>query len=154
MVDAARITFTKHAIEKFDVLRDYGFEIQRKQIIETILDPESLHERGNQFFATRAMDLKHAVRVVYEKRKGYFVIINSILLGGNAMAYKIKCRGDADVLSVILKEKGKLSHAEEVGDIVVHFGKDGKPLFMEILKASKVVPLMVEGLAKKEVTVA
>ena len=41
MVDAARITFTKHAIEKFDVLRDYGFEIQRKQIIETILDPES-----------------------------------------------------------------------------------------------------------------
>jgi uncharacterized protein YuzE len=70
------------------------------------------------------------------------------------MAYKIKYREDADVLTVILKGRGTLSHAEEVGDIVVHFGKDGKPLFMEILKASKVVPLMVEGLAKKEVTVA
>jgi uncharacterized protein YuzE len=70
------------------------------------------------------------------------------------MAYKIKYDGDADVLTVILKEKGKLSHTEEVGDIVVHFDEDGKPLFMEILKASKLVPLMVEGLAKREVVVA
>jgi uncharacterized protein YuzE len=70
------------------------------------------------------------------------------------MAYKIMYREDADVLTVILKEKGKLSHAEEVGDIIVHFGKDGKPLFMELLRASKLVPLMVESLAKKEVTVA
>jgi uncharacterized protein YuzE len=70
------------------------------------------------------------------------------------MAYKIKYDGDADVLTIVLKEKGKLSHAEEVGDIVVHFDEDGKPLFMEILKASKIVPLMVEGLAKKEVVVA
>jgi uncharacterized protein YuzE len=70
------------------------------------------------------------------------------------MAYKIRYQEDADVLTVILKQKGKLSHAEEVGDIIVHFGEDGKPLFMEILNASKIVPLMVEGLAKKEVTVA
>jgi uncharacterized protein YuzE len=70
------------------------------------------------------------------------------------MAYKIKYDGDADVLTIVLKEKGKLSHAEEVGDIIVHFDRDGKPLFMEILKASKLVPLMVEGLAKKEITVA
>jgi uncharacterized protein YuzE len=70
------------------------------------------------------------------------------------MAYKIKYDGDADVLTIILKGKGKLSHAEELGDVIVHFDKDGKPLFMEILKASKIVPLMVEGLAKKEVVVA
>jgi uncharacterized protein YuzE len=70
------------------------------------------------------------------------------------MAYKIKYDADADVLTVILREKGKLSHAEDVGDIVVHFDENGKPLFMEILKASKIVPLMVEGLAKKEVIVA
>lgn len=70
------------------------------------------------------------------------------------MVYKIKYDGDADVLIIILKGKGKLSHAEEVGDVIVHFDKGGKPLFMEILKASKIVPLMVEGLAKKEVVVA
>jgi len=70
------------------------------------------------------------------------------------MVYKIKYDGDADVLTIILKGKGELSHAEEVGDVIVHFDKDGKPLFMEILKASKIVPLMVEGLAKKEVVAA
>ncbi|MGB9714763.1 MAG: DUF2283 domain-containing protein [Candidatus Bathyarchaeales archaeon] len=70
------------------------------------------------------------------------------------MTYKIRYDGDADVLTIVLKEKGKLSHAEEIGDIIVHFDENGKPLFMEILKASKIVPLMVEGLAKKEVVVA
>jgi len=70
------------------------------------------------------------------------------------MAYKIMYDEDADVLTVVLKGRGKLSYAEEIGDIIVHFDKNGKPLFMEILKASKIVPLMVEGLAKKEVIVA
>lgn len=47
---------------------------------------------------------------------------------------------------------GKLSYAEEVGAIVVHLDEEGRPLFMEILNASKIIPLMVQGLAKKEVT--
>ncbi len=70
------------------------------------------------------------------------------------MTYKIKYDDDADVLTVILKAKGRLSHAEEVGDMILHVDDKGQPLFLEILKASKIVPLMVEGLAKKEVTVA
>lgn len=65
------------------------------------------------------------------------------------MACKIKYEEDADVLTLILKEKGKLSHAEEVGDIIVHFDEKGQPLFLEILRANKIVPLLVEGLAKK-----
>jgi len=40
------------------------------------------------------------------------------------MGYKIRYDEDANVLTVILKEKGKLSHAEEVGDIIVHFDTD------------------------------
>jgi uncharacterized protein YuzE len=70
------------------------------------------------------------------------------------MAYKIKYEQDADVLTLILKEKGKLSHAQEVGDIIVHVDDKGQPLFLEILKASKIIPLLVEGSAKKEVVVA
>jgi uncharacterized protein YuzE len=70
------------------------------------------------------------------------------------MTYKIKYHEDADVLTLVLKDEGRLSHAEEVGDIIVHFDKNGEPLFLEILKASKIVPLLVEGLAKKEITVA
>jgi uncharacterized protein YuzE len=67
------------------------------------------------------------------------------------MAYKIKYDDEADVLTVAVADKGKLSYAEEVGDIIVHFDENGKPLFMEILKASKIIPLMVQSLAKKEV---
>ena len=67
------------------------------------------------------------------------------------MAYKIKYDDEADILTVAVAEKEKLSHAKEVGDIIVHFDENEKPLFMEILKASKIVPLMVQSLAKKEV---
>ncbi len=70
------------------------------------------------------------------------------------MTYKITYDDDADILTVVVKEKGKLSHAEEVGDIILHVDTKGAPLFLEFLKASKLVPLMVEGLAKKEVTVS
>ena len=70
------------------------------------------------------------------------------------MAYKMRYDDDADVLTLIMAEHGKLSHAEEIGDIVVHFDEDGAPLFMEILRASKIIPSMVEVLAKKEIVVA
>jgi uncharacterized protein YuzE len=69
------------------------------------------------------------------------------------MAYKVKYDSEADILTLVVAEKGKLAYAEEVGDIIVHFDENGKPLFMEILKASKIIPLMVQGLAKKEVTI-
>jgi hypothetical protein len=38
--------------------------------------------------------------------------------------------------------------------MILHVDEKGEPLFLEILRVSKIVPLMVEGLAKKEVTVA
>jgi uncharacterized protein YuzE len=50
----------------------------------------------------------------------------------------------------VVAEKGKFSYAEELGDIIVHFDENGKPLFKEIFKASKAVPLMVQSLAKKK----
>jgi len=59
------------------------------------------------------------------------------------MAYKIKYDEEVDVLRIIVAEEGKLSHAEEVGDLIVHFDEDNKPLFIEVLRASKIVSLMV-----------
>ncbi len=67
------------------------------------------------------------------------------------MAYRMKYDSDADVLSVVLKEKGRLSHAEEVGDVVLHVDEKGRPLFFEVLNASKVVPKMVQAMAQGEV---
>ena len=69
------------------------------------------------------------------------------------MEYELKYDEDGDVLSIIVSKQGKLSHAEELGDIVIHLDKDGKPLLLEVLRASKMIPLMVQSLAKKDVTV-
>jgi len=66
------------------------------------------------------------------------------------MGYKLRYDPEADVLLLTLKGKGRLSHAEELGDLVVHFDKKGNPLFLEVLKASKIIPLMVQAMAKRE----
>ena len=58
------------------------------------------------------------------------------------------------MLTIVVKQKGKLSYAEEVGDMILHVDEKGERLFLKILRVSKIVPLMVEGLAKKEITVA
>jgi uncharacterized protein YuzE len=65
--------------------------------------------------------------------------------------YRLRYDADSDVLLIVVSESGKLSHAEEMGDIVVHLGENGKPLFLEVLNASKNIPLMVQALAKREV---
>ena len=46
------------------------------------------------------------------------------------------------MLTIIVKETGKLADAQEIGDMVLHTDNKGNPLFLEILKASKIVPLM------------
>ncbi len=65
--------------------------------------------------------------------------------------YKLRYDAEADVLIIVVSESGKFSHAEEMGDIVVHLSEKGEPLFLEVLNASKNVALMVQALAKKEV---
>jgi uncharacterized protein YuzE len=52
---------------------------------------------------------------------------------------------------IVVSDSGKLSHAEEMGDIVIHLGQKGEPFFLEVLNASKNVPLMVQALAKREI---
>ncbi|MBS7623415.1 DUF2283 domain-containing protein [Candidatus Bathyarchaeota archaeon] len=66
--------------------------------------------------------------------------------------YRMKYDTESDALTIIVSESGKLTHAEEIGDIVIHLNKEGEPLFLEVLNASKNVPLMVQALAKGEVT--
>jgi uncharacterized protein YuzE len=65
--------------------------------------------------------------------------------------HRLRYDAESDVLMVVVSKSGKLSHAEEMGDIVVHLSNDGEPLFLEVLNASKNIPLMVQALAKKEV---
>ena len=72
---ASRVRFTKHANEKFQLLKRYKFIVEEKQVLETVLRPERLDERDGQFLATKVISPKHALRVVYERRKDFLVII-------------------------------------------------------------------------------
>jgi len=70
-----RVKFTKHALEKFEVVKRYGFEISKELVIKTVLNPEHLHKRGDQYFGLKIINSEYALRVVYEKRKDYLVVI-------------------------------------------------------------------------------
>ena len=75
LVGASKVRFTKHAVEKIEILRRYGLEIEERQVVKAVLRPERLDRKGNQFFATVAISPKHALRVVYENRKDFLVVI-------------------------------------------------------------------------------
>jgi len=70
-----KIRFTKHARGKFDFVKHYGFEVHEKRVFETIRSPTRLDQKNAQYFATKAIDSKYALRVVYEKGKDYLLVI-------------------------------------------------------------------------------
>ena len=69
------------------------------------------------------------------------------------MEYKVKYDPEADALLLLLRNKGTLDYAEEIGDIIVHYDKNGRILLIEILNAGKIIPKLVEALAKREATI-
>jgi len=70
LTEHPRIRFTRHAREKFELMRRYGFDVDEEKIVEAIQNPTLSERKNAQYFITRAIDTKCALRVVYEKRKG------------------------------------------------------------------------------------
>ena len=52
---------------------------------------------------------------------------------------KISYDSDADVLSMESAGRAVIDNAEEMGSLVVHFSKQNKPVFVEILEASRLL---------------
>jgi len=75
LATVSKVKFTKHAAEKLKVLKHYGFEVTERQVVDVILNPTRLERRKGQFFAVKLLDSTHGLRVVYEKRKGFLVVI-------------------------------------------------------------------------------
>ena len=50
---------------------------------------------------------------------------------------RISYNADADVLSMESVANIVIDHAEEMGNLVVHFSKSNKPVLVEILEASQ-----------------
>ncbi|KKW19198.1 MAG: hypothetical protein UY63_C0018G0019 [Parcubacteria group bacterium GW2011_GWA2_51_10] len=70
---------------------------------------------------------------------------------------KISYDTDADVLSLESATRTTIDHAEEMGNLVVHFSKSNKPVLIEILEASNLFKKQPKSLRadirKKIVTV-
>lgn len=69
------------------------------------------------------------------------------------MPYNISYEPEADVLTIWVSKEGRIDDAELLGDVVLHWDKNGNPVMVEFLKASKIVPKMVEAFAKRELKV-
>ncbi len=70
------IHFTKHAREKFEILKEHKFEISRKQVIETINNPELIdRSRYPLLIAQKQINTSHVLRVVYKKENSNKIII-------------------------------------------------------------------------------
>jgi len=58
--------------------------------------------------------------------------------GLSSGSVKVSYNRESDVLLIQVSE-AKVDYAEEMGPIIVHFTKDGKPVLLEILDASEVI---------------
>jgi len=64
-----KLRFTKHAAEKFALLRSFGFEVSKDQVIATIEEPERIERKGRQIVSTKTLDETYALRVIHEERE-------------------------------------------------------------------------------------
>jgi len=70
------IYFTKHAEEKFEILKRHKFYVSKKQVQETIENYEKIdYSRSPLLIAQRKFDKNHVLRVVYKQEEGLIKII-------------------------------------------------------------------------------
>lgn len=65
-----KIIFSKHSIEKLEILKDHNIFVDKEFIINTINNPD-LIESGykGRTIAQKILDGNHVLRVVYEQQK-------------------------------------------------------------------------------------
>jgi len=70
------IVYTKHANEKFEILKEQGFIVQKKMVEETVSLPETIdHSQFPLLVAQKSIDEKHILKVVLKKENGIIKII-------------------------------------------------------------------------------
>lgn len=70
------IFFTKHAQNKFDILKKHNFPISEEQVLTAVDAPDLIDfSRLPLFIAQIKIDNEHVLRVVYKKERGIIKII-------------------------------------------------------------------------------
>jgi len=69
--------FTKHALEKFEILKLRGVEISKAEVLECIADPDDVDDESRKpfVFATKRFEGGRCLRVLYKIVDGVIVII-------------------------------------------------------------------------------
>ncbi|MBI4277526.1 MAG: DUF4258 domain-containing protein [Armatimonadetes bacterium] len=74
----AGIRYTRHAHNKFEILRRLGFQVTPEQVEDTVLAPERVtaDPRGRgRFIAQKRIAERHVLRVVYREEGETRVVI-------------------------------------------------------------------------------
>ena len=70
------IHFTKHALDKFEILERHGVNISKEKILQTVLSPDLIdRSRYPLNIAQSEIDANHVLRVVYKIEQGLKIII-------------------------------------------------------------------------------
>ena len=70
------IIFTKHARDKFRILRKHKFIVSEEKVLETLNRPDLIdYSRLPLFIAQKKFDRSHVLRVVYKKEQGNMKVI-------------------------------------------------------------------------------
>lgn len=68
--------FTRHARDKFAILRSHGVIITPEEVIEDVQHPDLVdYSRSPLTIAQRVLTATHVLRVVYREERGTIVII-------------------------------------------------------------------------------
>jgi len=70
-----KIRFTKHASEKFELLKKYGFDVTKSFVTKTIRSPSRVDLRDDQCLALRLLNEEYALRVIYKRINDNIVVV-------------------------------------------------------------------------------
>ena len=70
------IVYTRHAEEKFEVLKRHGFEVTRQQVEETLAAPDMvIPQSKGRMIAQKRISEHHVLRVIYRQEGENQVVI-------------------------------------------------------------------------------
>ncbi len=71
-----QLFFTKHALEKFDVLARHQVNVTKAQVEETVTSPDTRDEaRAPLIFAEKSLGETHVLRVAYKQENDVNMIL-------------------------------------------------------------------------------
>lgn len=69
------VRFTRHALEKLNLLARHGFDVSLEQIVNTVENPDLVVTDRDPCIAQKGIDEEHVLRVVFRNEGHDFVVI-------------------------------------------------------------------------------